>query len=138
MRTLLAGAALLVLLGCASPGTAPDAEAMLIQASALTKLAAAAESAVRYKHAPEHLADGALLQWATAHDPALLAPFARNTLKVLREGRHAIVLVCSEDGKKALLEDAGCSAGLDRQRWREAPGAPCAFTLTPATACAAP
>jgi hypothetical protein len=138
MRALIASAALLALLGCASTERAHDTEAMLVQASALTKLAAAAESAVRYKRAPENLADRALLQWASAHDPALLAPFARNTLKVLREGRHAIVLMCSEDGKIALLEDAGCSARLDRQRWRDAPGAPCAFTLTPATACATP
>jgi hypothetical protein len=138
MRTLLALAALLALTGCASPAPAPEAETMLVQASALSKLAAAAESAVRYRHAPEDLADRALLQWATAHDPALLAPFSRYTLKVLRRDRHAIVLMCSADGSIALLEDAGCSARLDSQRWREAPGAPCAFTLAPATACAGP
>lgn len=138
MRALLASVALLALLGCASNTPAPEAEAMLTQAAALTKLAAAAESAVRYRHAPKDLADRDLLQWASAHDPALLAPFARNTLKVLRQGRHAIVLVCSEDGNTALLEDAGCSARLDKQLWRDAPGAPCAFTLAPATACAAP
>jgi hypothetical protein len=138
MRILRALAALLALAGCASPRTAPDAETMLVQASALTKLAAAAESAVRYKHAPENLADRALLQWATAHDPALLAPFSRYTLKVLRRDRHAIVLVCGEAGSVALLEDAGCSARLDSQRWRETPGAPCAFTLAPSTVCAGP
>jgi hypothetical protein len=111
---------------------------MLIKASALTKLSATAESAVRYKAAPADLADRALLQWAASHDPALLAPFSGYTLKVLRRDRHAVVLVCTQDGVTALLEDAGCTGKLDRHRWRDAPGAACGFTLEPETVCAAP
>ncbi len=111
---------------------------MLIKASALTKLSAAAESAVRYKDAPEDLADRALLEWATSHDPALLAPFSAYTLKVLRQGRHAIVLVCTEDGAIALLEDAGCTAELDRHRWRDTPDAACGFSIEPRIVCAGP
>lgn len=111
---------------------------MLIKASALTKLSAAAESAVRYKNAPEDLTDRALLQWATTHDPALLAPFSAYTLKVLRQDHHAVVLVCTEDGTIALLEDAGCTAELDRHRWRDMPGAVCGFSIEPRVACAGP
>lgn len=111
---------------------------MLIKASALTKLSATAESAVRYKDAPADLADRALLQWAASHDPALLLPFSAYTLKVLRRDRHAVVLVCTQDGAIALLEDAGCTAKLDRHRWRDAPGAVCAFTLEPGVVCAHP
>src|SRR5450830_1581469 len=89
MRGLLACAVVVATLGCASIGQSPNEETMLIKASALTKLSAAAESAVRYKDAPEDLTDRALLQWATSHDPALLAPFSAYTLKVLRQDRHA-------------------------------------------------
>jgi len=111
---------------------------MLIKASALTKLSAAAESAVRYKDAPGELTDRALLQWATSHDPALLAPFSAYTLKVLRQDRHALVLVCTEDGTIALLEDAGCTAGLDRHRWRDTPEAVCGFSIETRVVCAGP
>ena len=111
---------------------------MLIQASALTKLSAAAESAVRYKDVPEDLTDRALLRWATSHDPALLAPFPAYTLKVLRQDRHAVVLVCTEDGTIALLEDAGCTAELDRHRWRDTPDAVCGFSIEPRVVCAGP
>ncbi len=138
MRLLCACAMSMATAGCATTGVAPDEEAMLIQASALTKLAAAAESAVRYKDAPGELADRALLQWATAHDPALLAPFPAYTLRVLREGRHAVVLVCSADGARALLEDAGCTARLDRHRWRDTPDAACGFSIAPRAVCAGP
>lgn len=138
MKRLLACAAVLATLGSASVGPAPHEEAMLVQASALTKLAAAAESAVRYKNAPAELADRALLQWAASHDPVLLAPFAAYTLKVLRRDRHAVVLMCSVDGTVALLEDAGCTAELDRHRWRDAPDAACGFSIEPALVCAGP
>ena len=138
MRGLLLCAAIALTLGCASTGQSPGEETMLIKASALTKLSAAAESAVRYKNAPVDLTDRVLLQWATSHDPALLAPFSAYTLKVLRQDRHALVLVCTEDGTIALLEDLGCTAALDRHRWRDAPGAACAFSIAPGVACVAP
>ena len=40
---------------------------------------------------------------------------------------HAVLLLCSEDGGRALMEDAGCSARLDRKMFRE--NLPCTFTL---------
>ncbi len=138
MRGLLVCAVVVATMGCASTGQSPNEETMLIKASALTKLSAAAESAVRYKDAPEDLTDRALLQWATSHDPALLAPFSAYTLKVLRQGRHAVVLMCTEDGTIALLEDAGCTAELDRHRWRDTPGAVCGFSIEPRVVCVAP
>jgi hypothetical protein len=138
MRALLLCAAAVATLGCASVGQSPNEETMLIQASALTKLSAAAESAVRYRDAPGDLSDRALLQWATSHDPALLAPFSAYTLKVLRQDRHAVVLMCTQDGAIALLEDAGCTAKLDRHRWRDTADAVCAFSLEPRIVCANP
>ncbi len=138
MRELLACTVVVAMLGCASAGQTQNEETMLIQASALTKLSTAAESAVRYKDAPADLADRALLQWAASHDPELLAPFSAYTLKVLRRDRHAVVLMCTEDGTIALLEDAGCTAKLDRHRWRDTPGADCAFSIEPGAVCAGP
>jgi hypothetical protein len=52
--------------------------------------------------------------------------FAPYQLKVQYQHPYAILLLCTQDGKQALLEDAGCSAKLDRKVRNEAP---CEFTL---------
>ncbi len=126
--------------GCAGLPTEEQAreDEMLIVASALTKVAAAAEASVRYGNPPENLSDEEFLKYATAHDPALLQPFAKYRLKALRQDRHAVVLVCSADGSVALIEDAGCTAQSDRHHWRSIPLPTCAFTLEPAKVCPGP
>lgn len=123
--------------GCAGLPTEEQAreEEMLIAASALTKLAAAAEASVRYGNPPENLSDEEFLQFATAHDPALLRPFAQYRLKALRQDRHTVILVCSADGLIALIEDAGCTAQSDRHHWKQAPPPPCNFTVKPGPLC---
>jgi hypothetical protein len=106
-------------------------EAMLIKASELTKLTTAVESAVRYEQDQStNLGESDLLKFATSNDPALLGRFADLTVRVLRsDDLHAAVLICTGDGSKALLEDAGCTAAMDRQAWREIPEAGCEFKL---------
>ena len=128
-----------VLTGCAT--LTPEqkhAEEMLTAASALTKVAAAAEASVRYGNPPENLSDAEFLQFATAHDPVLLQPFSKYLLISMRKNRHAIVLMCSGDGAIALIEDAGCTAQVDRYHWQSAPVPSCNFTLEPAKICPAP
>lgn len=126
--------------GCAGLPTEEQAreEEMLIAASALTKLAAAAEASVRYGNPPENLSDEEFLQFATAHDPVLLRPFAQYRLKALWQERHAVILVCSADGSIALIEDAGCTAQSDRHHWRSVPAPTCMFSLEPRKVCPAP
>jgi hypothetical protein len=110
-------------------------EAMMIRASALTKLSTAVEAAVRYDaEASAGLDAQALLAFAAGDDAALLERFAGLELRVARGDRHASVLVCSPDGG-ALLEDAGCTSRLDRHAWREADAAPCEFRLDLAALC---
>lgn len=123
--------------GCAGLPTEEQAREgeMLIAASALTKVAAAAEASVRYSNPPENLSDEEFLIYATAHDPVLLQPFAKYRLKALRQDRHAVVLVCSADGVVALIEDAGCTAQLDRHHWKKAPPPSCDFTIKPGLLC---
>lgn len=127
----------MLLAGCAGLPTEEQArdEEMLIAASALTKVAAAAEASVRYGNPPESLSDEEFLKFATAHDPALLQPFAKYRLKALRQERHAVILVCSADGSIALIEDAGCTAQSDRHHWKQAPPPSCNFTVKPGPLC---
>jgi hypothetical protein len=125
--------------GCAGLPTEEQAreEEMLIVASALTKVAAAAEASVRYGNPPENLSDEEFLGFATAHDPGLLEPFSRYRLKALRKDRHVVILLCDADGVTALIEDAGCTGVSDRHHWKIVPSATCSFTLEPSALCAA-
>lgn len=71
--------------------------------------------------------DAVILQKATVHDKRLLAPeFKPYMLKVQYQNPYAVLLLCSKDGQWAIMEDAGCSARLDRQVIHRAP---CEFTL---------
>ncbi|WP_420208832.1 hypothetical protein [Candidatus Electronema sp. JC] len=67
-----------------------------------------------------------ILRRSAAHDPRLLEPFTGWPLRVRQNGRHALLLLCTKDGRHALLEDAGCTPQLDR---RAESGQPCDFTL---------
>lgn len=111
-------------------------ERMYSLASALTRLTAAVESAVRYKNVPSEAGDDMVLELATRHDRALLTPFERYRVRIQRQGHDAVVLVCGRKHDVRLLEDAGCSAKLDRHHWRSSEPLPCEFTLDVAVACA--
>ena len=77
--------------------------------------------------------DAEILKAATRRHPSDLAPeFERYTLKVQYQNPFAVVLLCTKDGKRAIMEDAGCSARLDRQVTNPAP---CEFTLHVSNGC---
>lgn len=115
--------------------TSSSDDEMYTLAAALTKLSNVVESAVAFKDPPENLSERELLDFAVQHDPSLLRPFDPFDLRVLRQGGHAAVMVCMPEGGRALLEDAGCSAPLDRHWWKDDPQKPCAPTLDLATVC---
>lgn len=131
---LLASLSTVLITSCATAGPKIDSESMYVTASALTKLSASVESTVRYKNPPDDISDEDLLKLATEHDSSLLAPFTGYVVRVLREDRHAAVLVCSEDGSLGFLEDIGCTSAMDKHLW-QVEGSGCAFTTSPAIAC---
>lgn len=130
----IAGLALAAVAG--APVLGDDSE-MYALASALTKLTAAVEAAV-FEAPEDQTEDADLLAAATRHDSRLLARFRGYALHAKRDNGHALVLVCSPDGRVGLLEDAGCSAKLDAHLWKATPSKSCAFTLTAASACGVP
>ncbi len=121
--------------GCGKKDKVSEKE-MYSLASSLTKLAKTVESTVRYKKPPKGISDQELLKLATKHDPKILEPFAAYTVKVSQQNRHGIVLVCTKDGKKGLLEDAGCSAEMDKHLWKSSSS--CKFTLKADVVCKKP
>ena len=130
----IAGVLVLCFAGCMHSVSRSD-KRMWTLASALTKLSKAVESTVRYDPTTGSLTEKQLLAAATRNDPGLLTPFEGYEVRVSTPARHAIVLVCTGDGRQGLLEDAGCSAELDRHLWQEHPALPCAFTVDVLKAC---
>ena len=115
-----------------------DNEAMFIMSSQLTKLSAAVESTVRYKNPPADLDEQGLLVLSTQHDTQLLDNFSGFKVRALSKERHSVVLICTVDGLRGLLEDAECTPPLDRHHWKDSPNQPCEFTVETVTACPAP
>lgn len=120
-----------VLSGCRSVSYQAKEDVMPL-ASRLTKVTMAVESTVQYKSPPKEARDEELLKLATAHDPSLLGPLKNHRLRAENRDGHGIVLLCTKDGK-ALFEDVGCTAKLDKHLW-ESP-ATCEFTLDVSEAC---
>src|SRR3546814_4504488 len=84
--------------------TTIDDETMQPVASALTKVAAAVDAYVAWTPGADALSSTELLYAATAHDPALLVPFEDYLLKTSAQGRASAVLVCTADGRRALVD----------------------------------
>jgi hypothetical protein len=126
---------LLVLVSaCASSRQAINPDEMYERASALTKLSAAMEAYIRYGHPLASATEAQLLEEGTRHDPALLSNLGDYKMRVLSQDRHALVLMCTTDGGRALLEDAGCTGKMDVHHWQQA-NVPCEFSVSVATVC---
>lgn len=108
--------------------------AMCQLSSPLTRLARAVDAYVSDNPRAGQMHSDDVLSAATEHDRSLLDPFRAYDLSVQVEGRNSSVLVCTANKTKALLEDAGCSARVDGQLWRE--GFLCGFTLDLSAVCA--
>ncbi len=133
-RTLL-GLLLLAAIGCAH-STRPSDKGMQPLAGNLLRLTKAVEFTAHYDPAASALTDEALLNRATQTDPTLLTPFREYVLRARQQDGHADLLVCTKDGRTALLEDVGCTEGLDRPAWTEV--APCEFSLSIPAVCGGP
>ncbi|MFZ4859814.1 MAG: hypothetical protein ACOYL3_25870 [Desulfuromonadaceae bacterium] len=118
-----------MLLGaCVAPiVAAPDAEERGRLSTKMVNLSSAVDTYFTDLSKAPSDSDATILQNATRHDERLLASdFEPYMLKVKYMNPYAVLLLCSKDGTRAIMEDAGCSARLDRQVTNEAP---CEFTL---------
>ncbi|MFZ2630355.1 MAG: hypothetical protein WA081_01795 [Desulfosalsimonadaceae bacterium] len=77
------------------------------------------------------LDDRELVRRATAYDPDLLKPYDGLVVRGTADG---VILVCSGDGERGLLEDAECTDIVDNLMWSDI-NAPCQFTLKPEIVC---
>jgi hypothetical protein len=88
-------------------------------------------------YAEDHPAEAALLndqelvRRATAFDPNLLKPYQGLVVRGTADG---VILVCTGNGMRGLIEDAECSDKVDKLMWSDT-NAPCQFTLKPESVC---
>lgn len=127
-RTLMVLAAALLLSACStSVDSAPSAKERGRLSTQMVNLSSAVDAYFADLSQAPTDSDAVILQNATRHDKRLLArEFELYVLKVQYQNPYAVLLLCSKDGKQAIMEDAGCSARLDRQVMHPAP---CEFTL---------
>jgi len=77
------------------------------------------------------LDDQELVRQATAFDPMLLESYKGLVVRGTVDG---VILVCTGDGKRGLIEDAECTDIVDKLLYLEN-NAPCEFTLKPEIIC---
>lgn len=133
-RILISLAAALLLGACAAPvAVAPGAAERGILSTKMVNLSRAVDTYFADLSGAPTDNDAVILQNATRHNPRLLAPELKSyLLKVRYQNPYAVLLLCSKDGNRAIMEDAGCSARLDRQVTHVAP---CEFTLRVSQGC---
>jgi hypothetical protein len=133
-RTLISLVAALLLGACvASITAAPDNEERGRLSTKMVNLSSAVDTYFADLPKAPTDSDATILQNATHHDNRLLSPeFELYVLKVQYQDPYAVLLLCSKDGNWAIMEDAGCSARLDRQVTH---AAPCEFTLHVSRGC---
>ncbi|MEX2163167.1 MAG: hypothetical protein WD823_02835 [Sulfuricaulis sp.] len=125
-----------LLTGCTISFATSEEEVMQPLAAALTKVSNVVEVTLRYEQLSMDISEQDLLFLATKHDRGLLVPFENYSLRVSTADKHAVVLVCTKDASRGLLEDAGCSAAMDRHLWQLQPSNRCQFTLDVKLVCA--
>lgn len=120
---------LIILCGCATVYTDKTMQPLAATAGDL------ARAVMRFaKNNPDTAAslnDRELVRRATAYDPKLLEPYDGLVVRGTVDG---VILVCTADGRRGLIEDAECTDKVDKLLWHDK-NAPCTFTLKPQTLC---
>lgn len=125
---------LLTLWGWVGAAAAQNAQGMYERASALTKLTAHVEATVLYGSSPA-ADDQSLITQAFQANPAAAPLLSDYAFRLLRRGKGVVLLMCTADGARAVLEDASCTAAMDKHFWRDDPNRTCEFSRDAAAVC---
>ena len=118
--------------GCTSLANAPDPEKMADLASHLKDISAAVDGTLKFS-SQAYTDPQTLLMAAINNNRNKLIPFEDYQLKVIIEGKNAVLLVCKDS--VLLIEDAGCTAQSDIQHWHSSAQKACEITLNSNQVC---
>jgi hypothetical protein len=114
----------------ASPNKAFDEDMRLLE-PAVAKLTAAIQRTLSDKNFDANITDEELLRLSTKEDESLINPFYDHySIKISREKKHAIVMICTKDEKYVWFEDLGCTDEVDMEYWTFKRAYPCDFQLS--------
>ena len=121
----------ILLVGCAGTGPvrAIDPEEMIKLESNVIFLTAKVDDLYRTSRIPEGVDDETILSLATEKDQNVRNALKEYAAKFKVESGHAVVLICTGDGRQALVEMSACSIGPDNKPWKSNTLVPCQFTL---------
>ena len=109
---------------CIMPKFTYSTEEMNRLEIAMRRLNSAVEGAL-WSGAPQ---DADLIAIACGTDPSLCNAIGKNALYSRVVDGNAVLLLCTPDGKRALVEDVACTPTPDYKAWAEK-NAPCGFTV---------
>ncbi|MES9996206.1 hypothetical protein [Desulfovibrio aminophilus] len=135
MKNALRLGVVLFFLGLAVQACAYGAGDMSKKASALDKLTRKVDSYQAEFGVTPGMSVQDLLYAAAGQDSELLRTLGKDQVHVTFISGNAVLLLCTGDGRHALLENSACTPRFDRQLWRDEPGAPCRFTITRENVC---
>ncbi len=80
-----------------------------------------------------HVPDDQLVNATFQKKPRLAQDFAEYVIRTQSRGMNLVVLVCTKDGKHALIEDASWTPYVDKKWYETEPTHPTVFTIDPRT-----
>jgi hypothetical protein len=78
--------------------------------------------------------DAQVIEEVFKEKPELRETFQDLQIKILHNDKEVVVLICSQDGKNAWMEDASWTLELDKEWYKKDPSRPCEFSLDPSMA----
>jgi hypothetical protein len=102
---------------------------------AMRNLSKAMEACFKYENPPAELQGKGLLEYCTQHNAGLRDFYEKFTMKFKYDQGYAVVLVCSQDGGRWLMEDVSCTGEMDSPPIENEPERPCEFSLTAGRVC---
>ena len=78
--------------------------------------------------------DEDLVALACGRDQTLCSTVSEFHISLKREGDNVVLMLCTKDQQRALIEDIACSPPIDFRPWEQGV-LPCVFTLNAANAC---
>jgi hypothetical protein len=102
---------------------------------AMRNLSKTMQACYRFEDPPAGLQDRELMEYCTRHNPDLREFYENFTVRFKFDRGYAVVLVCSQDGGRWLMEDLSCTGVMDSPPLDNEPERPCEFSLSAGVVC---
>jgi hypothetical protein len=99
-------------------------------ATPMKRLTPAVQAVILWPENTDPQSEDKVIEEVFKEKPELREAFQGLVIKIRHNDKDVVILVCSQDGKNAWLEDASWTIELDKE-WYKEPSHPCEFSLDP-------